>query len=113
MLNKNIESFFTNGRKIMGVQIIDVSSKVEKEDHYITLKSQLYQYVDEDLNKEYCLDLSNLKINCISQVISTMMSFQRYCFNKNKDACFRVSEELKEILESAQLEGEFDISPGD
>jgi hypothetical protein len=100
------KKYFFNGKKIKGIQLVTVVPEISNELEFSQLKSQLFTYVSNSPAKEYCLDFSEVKnLNYISNSLSVMMNFNRYCINNNKKCYFVSNSRLKPFLKDSQLVG--------
>lgn len=98
------KKYFFNGEKIKGIQMITVVPGISDEGEFSKLKSQLFSYVSNSQDKEYCLDFSEVKnLNYVSSSLSVMMNFNRYCINNNKKSYFVSNPRLKPFLNDSQL----------
>ena len=98
------KKYFFNGRKIKGIQMVTVIPDISREREFSELKNQLFNYVSNSKDKKYCLDFSKVKnFNYVSNPISVMMNFNRYCVNNNKKCYFVSNSKLKPFLEKSHL----------
>ncbi|HKL23661.1 MAG TPA: hypothetical protein VJ895_02820 [Candidatus Nanoarchaeia archaeon] len=98
------KKYFFNGRKIKGIQMVTVIPDISREREFSELKNQLFNYVSNSPDNGYCLDFSKVKnFNYVSNSISVMMNFNRYCVNNNKKCYFVSNSKLKPFLEKSHL----------
>jgi hypothetical protein len=98
------KKYFFNGRKLGKIQLVTVDSEISKEFEFNKLKSQLFEYISNSKEQEYCLDFSEVKnLEYISNSLSVMMNFNRYCANNNKKCYFISNSKLKPYLENSLL----------
>ncbi len=101
---ENQKKYFFNGRKIKDVQLLTIVPDISVEPQFNLLKSQLMKHISNSSARRYCLDFSQVNsINYISNSISVMMNFHRYCINENKESYFVSNPNLKPHLEKSQL----------
>ena len=90
--------FVSNGKKIGGVNLINLSFEVSSFEDYRHAENESVKYLVRDSGSKYCFNLANLKFPDYTRPLGYMTKIKQTCRNLNLDEPFFIVNDSR-VLE--------------